>query len=231
MDGETGLDSNRRVRRAAATAIALAYALSVAVFAVRLLGTALPMRYGIAGAVSLAVVMAVPPTLALLALRGRTALFLPAALIAFAQSPILYILGVIVIVGAFIWFWAYLRLGNELGFVRTVSAVLVVGILWIAAAATLFVRIDPVCVEWLTDGTVRPVSARDQGFTSGWAWNQPNTATGGSPGSVDVVRSVCSSDILTPIEAAVALALSLGAVGAGMAIVTSPPADPSATSP
>jgi len=224
MEGDTGLDPQRRVRRAATTGIALAYALSVAVFAVRLLNSDMPILYEIAGAVSLAVVMAVSPTLALLALRGRTALFLPAALIAFAQSPILYFLGVILIVAAFIWIWAFLRLGSELGFVRTLSAVLAVGVLWIAAAAALFIHIDPVCVEWLADGTVRSVSASDQGFTSGWVWNQPNTITGESFGAADVVRSACSSDILTPIEAVVALALSLSAVGAGAAIVI-PPSD------
>ena len=230
MEAEASLDSQRRVRRVATMWIALAYALSVLVFVVRISGTALPMRYEIAGAVSLAVVMAVPPTLALLALRGRTALFLPAALISLAQSPILYFLGVILIVGAFIWFWAYLRLGSDLGFVRTAAAVVVVWVLWLAAAAAMFVHIDPVCVEWLTDGTVRSVSASDQGFTSGWTWNQPNTFVGESFVSADVVSSACSSDILTPIEAVVALTLSLGAVGAGMAIVIPPSADSSETS-
>ena len=218
------------MRRAAAISIALAYGLSVAVIAVSLLNNDLPVLYGIADAVSLGVVMAVSPTLALLALRGRTALFLPAALIAVVQSPILYFLGLILIVGAFIWIWALLRIGSPLGLVRTASAVVVVSMLWVAAAATLFIHIDPVCVEWLTDGTVRSVDASDQGFTSGWAWNQPNTVVGISFGSPDVVRSVCTSDVLTPIEAVAALALSLAAVGAGVVIVARPPTDSLQTS-
>lgn len=224
MEGGTSLDSQRRVRRAATIAIILGYVLAAGVIVVRLTGAGLPLRYEIAGAVALGVVMAVSPTLALLALRGRTALFVPAALIALAQSVILYFLGVILIVAAFIWLWAYLRIGSKLGLLRTVSVVLAVGVLWVSAAASLFVHIDPVCVEWLEDGTVRSVSATDQGFTSGWTWNQPDTITGGPRMSADVVRGACTSNNLTPVEAAVALTLSLGAVGAGVSIVTRPEA-------
>ena len=95
------------------------------------------MTLELAGAVALAAVVAVPPTLALAGLTGRPVLLLPAGLAAVISLPVLSVLGVPMALLGIIWFWCYLNLRPRGGAADRAATTMLVWLLWVASAAVL----------------------------------------------------------------------------------------------
>lgn len=191
-----------------------AYGLALAVFFLRLVGGDFPIRFELGGAVALAGVIAVSPTLAVLAARRKT-LLLAAGLTAMSTVLGFSVLALPMIVIGLIWLVAYGRMAVPGPISRKIATVAVVWLLATAAFGVLFLHIDPRCADTLSDGTVRMVDVTTQGMDSGWTWNVRSSFSGTSSSSSDVVLSVCSSDTVVDWEAATSIGLSLGAVSLG----------------
>ena len=199
-------------------AIAAVYAVSGTVFFIRLFGDGLPFRYEFGGALALAALVAVAPSLALSARRGATSLLVPASTIAFMSAAVTSVFAPVVWIAAVIWLLAWVRADKPQGLVGTALTTLVVSALWVAAAITFFVHIDPLCVQLMGDGTTRIVATPE--WYSGWIWGQPRSSTGASIVSADVLQTFCTSDTVTAIETIVTVGLSIGAVGGGVRLAS-----------
>lgn len=201
---------------AVTAAIVVVYVVAGLVFLFRLVGGDFTFLSEIWGALALGMVVGAPATLALLGLRGRVSLLLPAAVIAFFGSPIVSILFLFLAAAAVVWVWSFARTSPKGSIWRGLVALVVVSALWFVSAAALFVHLDPVCQETLNDGTVRRVE--NVGSYSGWTWTAPSIESGTSIVNADVANVVCTSDEITPIEAAVVALFVTGSIVAGMAI-------------
>ena len=198
----------------------IGYALALAVFALRISGE-FATSVELAGAVALATVVAVPPTLALVA-DSRPLLLLPAGLIALNTLFALSILALPMLAAGLVWLWAYSKSAPRGRVLRKLTVTVLVSVLWLLAAATLFVHIDPRCTETLSDGTVRVTDPAPQGFETGWVWEIGSTSSGSTTFGVDVVSSQCPSDRVVWWEALVVLALSGDAILSGWLLATPP---------
>ena len=159
--------------------------------------------------------VAVPATLALAGLTGRPVLLLPAGLAGVTSLPVLFVLGVPMVLLGIIWFWSYSKVRPVGSVASKAVTTLVVWLLWAAAVVVLFIHLDPRCVQVLADGTVLYVDAA-LGGESGWLWEVSSTVSGSS-GILgpDVVSGACTSDIVTGWEALVSLVLAAGAITTG----------------
>lgn len=199
-----------------------AYGLALAVFFLRLVGGDFPIRLELGGAAALAGVIAVSPTLAVLAARRKT-LLLAAGLTAVSTLLGFSVLALPMIAIGLIWLVAYGRMAVPGPISRKIATVAVVWLLATAAFGVLFLHIDPRCADTLSDGTVRMVDVTTQGMHSGgWIWNVRSSFSGTSSSSPDVVLSVCSSDTVVDWEAATSIGLSLGSVSLGW-LLSKPP--------
>jgi hypothetical protein len=221
-----GAAAGQRVSPALWVSVGFGYAIVAAVFVLRLVGSDLPATMEVPGAVAFAAVAAVPSTLALAGLARRPVLMLPAGVTAATSLPVLSVLGVPMAVLGVVWLISYSTNKSGRDVLRPLATTLLVWVLWVAAAATLFVHLDARCVQTLVDGSVIRVDAAELGWESGWLWATSATSTGSSILSVDVVGEACSSDIVTVWEALVSLALATGAVGVGWLMAEEPSAAP-----
>jgi hypothetical protein len=157
--------------------------------------------------------LAVPATLAILSHPRRPLMLLPAAMIGFAGLfGALSILGLPLIVLAAIWFWADVKLTPRGSWMKRV-AMIVVPLLWLAAAAALWVHVDPACEQRLADGTVVDLDPASRSMESGWVWQVGDTSSGSAESiSNDVVYEVCDSDVVVAWEVALAVLFSGAAV-------------------
>ena len=221
-----GSSPERRVAPVSWLAVGAGYALAAAVFVLRLVGSDLPLKLELAGALALAAVVAVPATLALAGLTGRPVLLLPAGLAAITSLPALSVLGVPMMLLGIIWFWSYSNMRPKGSALSKAVTTLAVWLLWAASVVVLFTHLDPRCIQVLADGTVLYVDAA-LGGESGWLWEVSSTVSGSSEIlGPDVVSGACTSDIVTRWEALVSLVLSAGAITTAW-LMTS--ADPTAT--
>ena len=210
-----GSSTEPRVAPVSWLAVGVGYALAAAVFVLRLVGSDLPVTLELGGAVALAVVVAVPATLALAGLTGRPVLLLPAGLAGVTSLPVLFVLGVPMVLLGIIWFWSYSKVRPVGSVASKAVTTLVVWLLWAAAVVVLFIHLDPRCVQVLADGTVLYVDAA-LGGESSWLWEVSSTVSGSS-GILgpDVVSGACTSDIVTGWEALVSLVVAAGAITTG----------------
>jgi hypothetical protein len=202
------------VSRLVGITVPTGYLVAAAIVAIRLIGGDFPFIYELPGALTLGAIAATPPTLALLG-RYRPGLLLPAGLTAVLSLPVLSIFGLVMVPLGIAWLAAYAKFRGSI--IRALVALLAVTGLWIAAAAVPFVHLDPRCVQTLDDGTVRQIEAFS--FESGWVWDTGPTIVGSSFSAGEVVEEVCGSDVVTPLEMAVALGLLAAALGIGWVLV------------
>ena len=202
------------VRKAVSGAVVVGYGLALAAFLFRIIGGDFTLWSELPGAIVIAAVVAVPPTLAALSMRNRPLLLLPAAVLGLAGAlGLLSVFGFPLVILGLIWFLAYLKVAPSGHFLRKVGMVLV-PLLWLGALIALFIHLDPYCEQGLSDGTVQQVDPVVRGFESGWAWEiDTSTFSGSGIVSAEVEFEACSSDIVVPWEAAVSILLSTASVG------------------
>ena len=202
------------VRKAVLGAAVVGYGLALAAFLFRIIGGDFTLWSELPGAIVIAAVVAVPPTLGALSMRNRPLLLLPAAVLGLAGAlGLLSVFGFPLVILGLIWFWAYLKVAPPGHFLRKVGMVLV-PLLWLGAFIALFIHLDPYCEQGLSDGTVQQVDPVVRGFESGWAWEvDTSTFSGSGIVSAEVEFEACSSDIVVPWEAGVSILLSTASVG------------------
>ena len=197
--------------------LVLGYTVAAAMFALRILGSNMPLSLSLAGAVAFTAVLCIPPTLALFAMRGRPRLFAAAGVLAITLVVGVSLLGLVLIPLGVMWLWMYLR-STPGGILRTLGAVVAVWVLGAASFMVLFIHLDPRCADTYTDGTVQILPLDETGMESGWTWDVGGTSTGSSISKPGVVMSSCGSDIVTWAEAAASLALVAAALGSARVI-------------
>ncbi len=167
------------------------------------------------GSVALGLVLAAPATLATLSLDRRPTLLPAAALTALVTVIVTAVALPVAIATAFIWYraWTERPVAAATSAVRK-AAHFGLAFLLLAAMLTLFVHVDPVCVQRLTDGTERSVDPASRGLTTGWAFGSFGTSSTSSIG-VDVAEEVCTSDTVVLGEALASLALTAIVLEAG----------------
>jgi hypothetical protein len=194
--------------------VVVGYGLALAAFVFRIIGGDFTIWSELPGAIVIAAVVAVPPTLAALSMRNRPLLLLPAGVLGLAGAlGLLSIFGFPLVILGLIWFWAYLKVAPRGHLLRKFGMVLV-PLLWLGAFIALFVHLDPQCEQRLSDGTVQQVDPVIRGFESGWAWEVDTSTFSGGSGivSADVEFEACSSDTVVPWEAALSMLLSTASV-------------------
>ncbi len=186
-------------------------------FGLRIVGSDMPLSVSLPGAVAFGAVVAVPSVLALLAGRGRAGLYLGAgvASIVLSFGLSLFIVVMVPLGVVWLWFFVHTRPGHLL---RTVGAGLSATVLAIASFVVLFLHLDPRCAYTYTTGEVRIAPQEEVGMESGWVWDVGGTSSSSAMLGSDIAEEVCTSDIVTWVEAAVSLALTLGAIIAARAI-------------
>jgi len=198
-------------RRRVKAGIVLGFTGAIALTIIRLANTD-PVTIGeTLGSVALGPVLATPATLALLSLDRRPTLLPAAALTALVTVMVGAVVLPVALATAFIWYraWAERPVAAATSTVRK-SAHFGLAFLLLAATLTLFVHVDPVCVQRLTDGTERSVDAASRGLTTGWAFGSVGTTgtTSSSSISGDVAEEVCTSNTIVLGEALASLALT-----------------------
>lgn len=201
------------VRKAVLGAVVAGYGLALAAFLIPIIGGDFTIWSELPGAIVIAAVVAVPPTLAALSMRNRSLLLLPAGVLGLAGAlGLLSIFGLPLVILGLIWFWAYLKVAPRDHFLRKFGMVLV-PLLWLGAFVALFIHLDPQCEQRLSDGTVQQVDPVIRGFESGWAWEvDTSTFSGSGIVSADVAFEACASDTVVPWEAALSMLLSTASV-------------------
>ncbi len=196
---------NRRLVKAG---IVLGYAGAVALTIIRFANTD-PATIGESfGSLALGLALATPATLATLSLDRRPTLLPAAAIAAVVTTVAATVLLPFALITAFIWYRAW----TERPVAATTSATrkvarLGLGLMLLISMLTLFVHVDPVCIQRLADGTERRVEATSRGFDSGWAFGSVGTTSSHSSIGVDVPEEVCTSDTIVLGEALASLAL------------------------
>lgn len=213
-----------RATKALKGSVLVGYTLALAGFFVAFGGSDLSFWKAFLDGFVILVLLAVPPTTAILSHPKRPLMLLPAGVMGVAGFlGVLSILGYLLGILGLIWLWCYLKLAPEGRWVNKVVIGLV-PFLWLAASATLWVHLDPACEQRLGDGTVLEVDPADRGFESGWTWEVGSSFSGSSgPISSDVVFEACSSNTLVAWEVPAALALSSASVFVAFALARSHP--------
>lgn len=200
------------VVRAVRLSCLVGYGLALAGLIVPLGGSDLSVGRSLYTGMVVAVLLAVPATLALLSHPSRPLMLLPAAMIGFTGLfGVLSVLGLPLVFLAAIWFWADIKVVPR-GMWPKRLAMIVVPLLWLAAASALWAHIDPVCEQGLADGTVVSVDPATRSLETGWVWQMSDTFSGSGSNSSDVVYEVCDSNVVVPWEAALSILLSGTAV-------------------
>ena len=199
-----------------------AYVLALLGFFFGLFGGDLSLVTSFPRALVLAALMAVPPTLAMLSYPDHPRMLIAAGLTGLVAVGALSILGLILVVLGAIWIGAYIKLGPEVDWARSL-AMIVVPVLWLAASTTLWIHLDPVCEQRLENGRVIRIDPLARGFESGWTWDVTGSSSFASGPTGDQVRSEsCSGDEVVLWEAMAAIILSGTAVA--VAILLARPA-------
>jgi hypothetical protein len=211
-----------RVVKALKGSVILGYGLAVAGFFVAYGGSDLSFWKAFLHGFVVLVLLAVPPTTAILSHPRRPLMLLPAAMMGVAGFlGVLSVLGYLLGILGLIWLWGYLKLAPEGKWVNKV-AIGLVPLLWLAASTALWVHLDPACEQRLRNGTVLEVDPATRGFESGWTWEVSSTFSGSSgPTYSDVVFEACTSNALVAWEVLAAVALSAAAVIAAFALARS----------
>jgi hypothetical protein len=204
-------------RRYARYGVVVAYGVALAAFVIRLVNSTPRVGenlWGGAGAIAVAGMLAIAPTTALLALRGRPRLLPAAAVVAFAEGLFSFsLVGLVMMVPALLWINAYGR------WPRPVKPRWPLIVLWptvviaaVCAFVVLFIHQDPMCTRTYGDGTVQAWAPAEGG---GWAWQGLGGTSFGTEfvGDDGVQTEECTSDIITWWEALATLGVSGGAVG------------------
>ncbi len=187
-------------------------------FALRIVGSDLPLLVSLAGAVAFGAVVAMPALLALLAGRGRAGLYLGAGVASIVLSLGLSLLIIVMLPLGVFWLWSFVeaRPGHLL---RSIGAGLVATVLAMGAFVVLFLHLDPRCADTYINGEVRLAPQEQVDMESGWAWDIGGTSSSSMTSRPNVVSQVCSSDTVTWAEALASLALAGVAVASARAIV------------
>jgi hypothetical protein len=205
-------------RRLIQWTVVVGYGLALAAFLVAFAGSGFRFTTSAVDALPILVLVAVPPTLAVLSLR-RPLLLLPAALTGFlGLFSVLSIWGWGLALLSVFWVVAYLQSVSNGLWLRKMGMVLVFLLFWVGTAI-LWAHLDPACEQRLGDGTVREIDPATRGFTSGWVW-EVDTSSFHSSGtsSGDVVYEICSSDTRVLWESTAIALLATGAVLVGWAL-------------
>jgi hypothetical protein len=186
-------------------------------FVVALLGD-FSLLVSLPAALVLGTLMAVPPTLARLSYPNRPRLLLAAGLTGLlGLFGGLSILGLPLMVLGAIWIGAFIKLGPQVDWGRSL-AMIIVPMLWMVASTAMWAHLDPICEQRLQDGTVVRVDPAARGFETGWAWEVGSDFSGSSGGSDEVLSESCSGDMVVGWEALAAIGLSGAAVGVGVVL-------------
>ena len=201
-DAATPVVVGRSMRASERVALVLGFGVALAMFVLRIAGSDMPLSVSLPGAVAFGLVVAVPPTLALLAGRGRPGLFLGAGVASIVLSLGLSLLIVVMFpVGvAWLWFFVRTRPGHLL---RSVVAGFLAAVLVLAAFVVLFLHLDPRCANTYTSGEVSLASQEEVDMESGWVWDVGGTSSSSMTASPEIAEVFCTSDVVTGIEAAV----------------------------
>ena len=196
-------------RRLVTAGIVLGYAGAVALTIVRFANTD-PATIGETfGSLALGLALATPATLAALSLDQRPTLLPAAAITALLTAIVAAVLLPVALITAFIWYRAWME--RPVPAVTTVArsaARIGLGFLLLTAMLALFVHVDPVCTQTLTDGTERSVDPASRGYTTGWALGFVETHSSMSSISQGVAEEICTSDTVVLGEALASLALT-----------------------
>ena len=190
--------------------VALGYAAALILTIVRLLNTD-PMTVGeFVGSFALGAALAVPPTLALLSLDRRPTLLPAAAIAILVPALIVFELAPVWLAVGLLWYRAWVRRPVRAEVSRSRAAARIgLGFLVATAILALFVHLDPVCTEYLVDGTTRTVDATTRGYSTGWAFGSGTySTTGGYETQGDVISETCSSNTIVLGEALASLLIS-----------------------
>jgi hypothetical protein len=206
MSTHQDIIKNRRLVKAG---IVLGYAAAGALTIARFANTD-PATLGEAfGSVALGLAMATPATLAGLSLDQRPTLLPAAAITALLTAVVATVLLPVALITAFIWYRAWTERPVPAVTTPARSAVRIgLGFLLLAAMLTLFVHVDPVCTQILTDGSERSVDPASRGYTTGWALGFTEPYSSMSSISQDVGEEVCTSNTVVLGEALTSLALT-----------------------
>jgi hypothetical protein len=202
-----GIEWPVSVARAVRFSCIAGYGLALAGFIIPLGASDLSVGRSLYTGIVVGMLLAVPATLALLSQPRRPLMLLPAAMIGFAGLfGVLSVLGLPLIVLAAIWFWADVKVVPR-GLWSKRLAMIVVPLLWLAAASALWAHIDPACEQQLSDGTVVSLDPATRSMEGGWVWQMSDTVSGTGSSSPDVVSEVCDSNVVVPWEAALSILL------------------------
>ncbi|MCL1599229.1 MAG: hypothetical protein M3094_08600, partial [Actinomycetia bacterium] len=95
------------VRTSESIALILGFGVVAAMFGLRIVGSDMPLSVSLPGAVAFGAVVAVPSVLALLAGRGREALYLGAGMASIVLSLGLSLLIIVMLPLGVFWLWSY----------------------------------------------------------------------------------------------------------------------------
>jgi hypothetical protein len=211
--------TRERLSRAAAVAIALAFASGVAGAALRFANSEPVERSAqMAGDLAFGAVLAAPALLGLLAVRERPSLFVAAGVL----SLVLAFLGLISLVGlvlvpqAILFFLAARRGGpSRISAVRSAVAIVTATLLGTLAFFALFQRDDPVCWATTRSGTTVRLDA-------GRSVNGITTSMDGADLPPGTTESGCTSDSISETEAVASVALIAVMLLASWTLTTPP---------
>lgn len=186
----------------------IGYGLAVAASAIAIVGNELSFQRALLDGLVVLALFTVPAALAMLSQPRRPMMLLPAGITGllglFGMGSVL---GLPLVILGLIWLWAYLKTAPPDRWLRKASMILV-PLLWLGATFALWVHLDPVCEQRLSDGTVVEVDAATRGFESGWTWGVGSSFSRSSgPISQGVVSETCTSNTLVAWEALAAIVL------------------------
>ena len=199
--------------------VVVGYGLALAAFVMAFVGSDLRLASAAVDAFPVMVLVAVPPTLAMLSHPDRPLLLLPAGLT--GLLGLFYVLSIwgwgLALLGV-LWLVTYLQVAPAGHWLRKL-AMLAVPLLFLAGTTMLWIHLDPACEQRLRDGTVTDIDPTTRGFESGWVW-ETDTGSFSSSGTIsgDVVYEACASDTRVLWESGAATLLAAGAVLLGWAL-------------
>jgi hypothetical protein len=197
---------NRRLVKAG---IVLGYAGAIALTITRFANTDPGTVGETLGSLAMGLALATPATLAALSLDRRPTLLPAAAIAAAVTSFIASVMLPVGLITAFIWYRAWAARPVPAPTSRTRAAARVgLGLLVLTSMLSLFIHVDPVCIQRLTDGSERTVDAASRGFNSGWAFGIVQTQSGSSSSGIDVAEEICTSNTVVLGEAGASLTLT-----------------------
>lgn len=202
----------KRNRRLVGGGIVVLYAMTLAVIVLRSFNADRLDLQTALGTLALAVVIALPPTIAWLSLDRRPGLLPAAALAAVMVGFGASVFMPIFLIVAFLWGRAWwgrpvpVETSRPLWWARVALALGA-----FVALFMLFVHIDPVCTQTMADGSTVSIDAGSRGFQSGWRFATATTSFSQStsgPVGAEVVSETCSSDEIVAGESLASLVVS-----------------------